>query len=292
MKAAAENAAIRLTGHGFRLLVAREFLKYTKAAGLSDAIGFDHLMETAQRVPGGRSSNRILESGGVVIRLRPNRHGGVLARFLGDRFLSPIRPFREFQTSVALRERGIPLPTPILAVGRRRGLFWRSAFGSIDRADARDGAQWLQSRPSAIELRIACIAFGRALRLFHDAGGLHGDLHLRNVLIEFKNEKQTNESLRCILIDLDRTRLVECASPRQRTRELMRFVRSLEKADRGDLASRRFRALALSAYCAGDRGLRRSILRWGALEGLRVRRHRLGWWIGNRIGLVNELAGR
>jgi 3-deoxy-D-manno-octulosonic acid kinase len=292
MKAVARSAAIRLTGPRFRLLVAREYKEATDALGLTNAIGFDKLMATARKVPGGRSSNRILEPGGDPIRLRPSRHGGLLARTLRDRFLFPIRPFREFRISVALRERGVPVSKPVLAVSRRRGFFWRSAFGSIDRTGARDGAQWIETLPSAIALRNACIAFARALRLFHDAGGLHGDLHLRNILIEIADEKETNEALRCILIDLDRTRLVRRASPRQRMQELMRFARSLEKADRADLASRRFRALTLSAYCAGDRGLRRSMLRWGPWEGLRVRRHRLGWWVGDRIERVSELARR
>lgn len=292
MKAVARSAAIRLIGPRFRLLVAREYKEATDALGLINAIGFDKLISTARKVPGGRSSNRILESGGEPIRLRPSRHGGLLARTLRDRFLFPIRPFREFRISVALRERGVPVPTPVLAVSRRRGFFWHSAFGSIDRTRARDGAQWIESLPSAIALRNACIAFARALRQFHDAGGLHGDLHLRNILIEIGDEKETNDTLRCILIDLDRTRLVRRASPRQRMRELMRFARSLEKADRADLASRRFRALTLSAYCAGDRHLRRSLLRWGPWEGLRIRRHRLGWWVGDRIERVNELARR
>jgi 3-deoxy-D-manno-octulosonic acid kinase len=292
MKAVARSAAIRLTGPRFRMLVAREYEEATEALGLINASGFDNLMATARKVPGGRSSNRILEPGGDPIRLRPSRHGGLLARTLGDRFLFPIRPFREFRISVALRERGVPVPTPALAVSRRRGCFWRSAFGSIDRTGARDGAQWIESLPSTIALRHACIAFARALRQLHDAGGLHGDLHLRNILIEIGDEKEKNDVLRCILIDLDRTRLVRRASPRQRMQELMRFARSLEKADRADLASRRFRALTLSAYCAGDRRLRRSMLRWGPWEGLRLRRHRLGWWVGDRIERVSELARR
>ena len=292
MKAVARSASIRLIGPRFRLLVASEYKEATDALGLINAIGFDKLISTARKVPGGRSSNRILESGGEPIRLRPSRHGGLLGRTLRDRFLFPIRPFREFRISVALRERGVQVATPVLAVSRRRGLFSRSAFGSIDRTRARDGAQWIDSLPSTIALRNACIAFARTLRQFHDAGGLHGDLHLRNILIETADEKETNEALRCILIDLDRTRLVRRASPRQRMQELMRFARSLEKAGRADLASRRFRALTLSAYCAGDRNLRRSLLRWGPWEGLRIHRHRLGWWVGDRIERVSVLARR
>ena len=146
---------------------------------------------------------------------------------------------------------------------------------------AHDGAAWLEAHPTAAQLRIACVAFARTLRRFHDAGGLHGDLNLRNVLIESKHDEDA--SVQLVLIDLDRTRIVKSVSARERFRELMRFARSLEKADRADLISPRFRALGLSAYCAGDRGLRRSMLRWGPMEARRVRRHRLGWWLGNRV---------
>jgi hypothetical protein len=109
-------------------------------------------------------------------------------------------------------------------------------------------------------------------------------MHLRNILIESENdENDENASIRLIFIDLDRTRIVQTASARERFQELMRFARSLEKAGRADLLSPRYRALFLSAYCAGDRVLRRSMLRWSSMEACRVRRHRLGWWFGKRI---------
>ena len=283
MKAAEEDDSVRHDAEGFRLLVAREYEERTRAEGLTDANGFDSLMSTARRVPGGRGSNRILESSGVPIRLRTSRHGGILAHWLGDRFLSPNRPFREFRIWTALRRRGVPLPTPVFAVSRRRGLLWQSAFGSLEHVGAQDGVAWLETQPNSAQLRRACIAFARMLRRFHDAGGLHGDLHLRNVLIESENDEDTDASVRLVLIDLDRARIVQSASARERFRELMRFARSLEKADRADLISPRFRALSLSAYCAGDRGLRRSMLRWGPKEARHVRRHRLGWWLGKRV---------
>jgi tRNA A-37 threonylcarbamoyl transferase component Bud32/Icc-related predicted phosphoesterase len=195
--------------------------------------------------------------------------------------LSPNRPFREFRIWTTLRQRGVPLPIPVLAVSRRRRLLWRSAFGSLDLPEAHDGVAWLENRPSAEELRNACIAFATVLRRFHDAGGLHGDLHLRNVLIEFENDESA--SARMVLIDLDRTRILQSVSAQERFRDLMRFARSLEKAGRADLTSPRYRALCMSTYCAGDRGLRRAMLRWAPMEARRIRRHRFGWWFGKRI---------
>ena len=281
MKTAGDDGSIRHDARGFRLLVARDYDQRARAEGLTDATGFDVLMENARRVPGGRSSHRILESGGNPIRLRPSRHGGILARWLGDRYLSPDRPFREFRIWTALSQRGVPLPIPVLAVSRRHGLLWRSAFGSLDLLGAQDGVAWLETGPTVEQIRMACIAFAKVLRRFHDAGGLHGDLHLRNILIQFENDEDA--SPRLVLIDLDRTRIVQSVSARERFQELMRFARSLEKAGRADLISPRYRALCLSTYCAGDRGLRQSMLRWGPMEARRIRRHRFGWWFGKRI---------
>jgi len=288
MRTIEENDSVLHLAPGFRLLVARNFENRVSAEHLTDAIGFQGAMATARHIPGGRGSNRILDSSGDPIRLRPYRHGGVLGEALGDRFLSPNRPLREFRIWTLLRDRGVPLPTPVFAISRRRGLLWRSAFGALDCAEAQDGAAWLETQPDMAQLHRACVAFAKMLRRFHDAGALHGDLHLRNVLVEPRHENDA--SMRLVLIDLDRARIVPRATPRQRLQELMRFARSLEKAGRPDLASPRFQALALSAYCAKDRALRNSMLRWAQTEMRRLKRHRLGWWFGNRLSSAILIA--
>jgi hypothetical protein len=281
MRTAGIEDSVRHDARGFRLLVARDYERRASAEGLTDANGFREVMATARCVPGGRGSNRILDSIGAPIRLRPSRHGGFLGNWLGDRFFSPDRPFREFRIWILLRQRGVPLPTPAFAVSQRHGLFWQSAFGSLERPKARDGAAWLETQPDTAQLRMACVALAKTLRQFHDAGALHGDLHLRNVLIEPGPDAEA--SVQLLLIDLDRARTVQRATALQRFRELMRFARSLEKAGRADLTSPRFQAIALSAYCAGDRKLRNSMLRWGPTESRRAQRHRMGWWFGNRF---------
>ena len=73
-------------------------------------------MTVTRRVPGGRGSNRILDPKiwGEPIRLRPTLHGGLLARWRGDRFLSPARVEREFDVWLELARRGVALPEPVL----------------------------------------------------------------------------------------------------------------------------------------------------------------------------------
>ena len=267
----------------FRLVVSRDFESEIRALGLLDGAGFEAALAVAPRVPGGRGHHRVLglPNSDESVRLRPLRHGGVLANRLGDRFLRPHRAFREFEIWLALRERGVSLPRPVLAVSRRKGPFWRSALASIDRKAARDAAEWLQTRPDPERFRATCVAFARTLRDFHDAGGLHGDLHLGNILVEITAEPERPQ---CWLIDLDRTRILSRVSARRRMRELVRLVRSFEKTGRLDLLSPRVRALTLSAYCGGDRDLRSEMGRSIAGESRRIRRHRLAWWIGKRVG--------
>ena len=223
MRATREDDSVLRRALGFRILVARGYESRVAAEHLTDATGFQGAMAAARRVPGGRGANRILDSSGTAIRIRPCRHGGILGETLGDRFLTSSRPLREFRIWTVLRERGVPLPTPVFAVSQRRRLLWRSAFGALDLAEAQDGAAWLETRPDTQQIRSVCVAFARMLRRFHDAGAIHGDLHLRNVLIQ--PDHYDAISTRLVFIDLDRTRLVKSATPRQRLQELMRFAR-------------------------------------------------------------------
>lgn len=275
----------RFTGTGLRIVVEAGFEERCRRAGLTSGEGFDELMARAPRIPGGRSEHRILDASTPPIRLRAYEHGGVLAPILRDRFLSPRRPMRELRLWRALRDRGIPVPTPVLASSRRHGLFWRLVFGSLDHGDAKDGTAFLAEAPKDSEIRAACVAFGRSLRRLHDAGCVHGDLHPRNLLFEGSAEDRT---IRCLLIDFDRGRLLRDVSPRRRIRELLRFVRSIEKTGRMDLLTARHRALVLSAYCEGDRGLRQSMLRWSRLEAIDLDRHRWAWRIGLRLSAAPQ----
>ena len=295
MTTAPPPLSLRRDDWRFRLLVAPEYADRVTAEGLDCAAGYDAIMTSAKRIPGGRGSNRILDGCGDPIRLRPILHGGVFAYWFGARFLGPDRPFREFRISRALHERGVRIPVPVLAVSRRRGLFWRSSFASVEHAGALDGAAWLAAHQAETQRRRACMAFANAVRELHDSGGIHGDLHLRNVLIE-PSPAQHND-LRCLPIDLDRARIVSSVSPRVRMRELMRFARSLQKSGQTSALSKRLQALTLSTYCRGDRQLRAAMMRYAPLELRRLRRHQLAWKLGRHlsmtilVGLIGFLLG-
>jgi 3-deoxy-D-manno-octulosonic acid kinase len=251
-----------------------ELLEVLERAGLTNADGFDAALRSARALAGGRGPQRLVELPGAAapLRLREARRGGALGGLFSNRFRSPRRVGRELALWLALRGRGAPLPVPVAAFSRRRGLFWESHFGTLDRDESVDGLAWLRASPSRSALLEVAGALATALRRFHDAGGLHGDLNLRNVLIE-----GDAKGLRCWLIDLGSARLSRNAAPRARLQDWLRLERSLEKCGFARLLDPRLRARALAAYCAGDRRLRERLVAAYPGEQRRMFRHRLAW---------------
>jgi len=264
--------AIRRTD--YRLTADPAFADALRALGFGEAADFDALLAVAPRVAGGRGPQRViaLPDGTARLRLRTTRRGGVLARLLPQRSASARGVEGELALWRTLRARGVDLPTPIAAIGRRRGLAWETHFASLDHAHAVDGFDWLTTPRSAHSLRRGVEAAARALRRLHDAGAIHGDLNLRNLLIE-----PEGGGFRCLFVDLDRARLVARASPGARMRELMRLLRSALKSGLEDRLDTRLRARALAAYCGRDRALRAAMRACEGGEILRLRRHRLAW---------------
>jgi lipopolysaccharide kinase (Kdo/WaaP) family protein len=80
----------------------------------------------ARRVVLGEASEKIK---GVW---RINRHGGLLAGLLGDRYPSPTKLLQELRLSAALRKRGIATPRVLLALAVRHGLSWRQHLLSAE----------------------------------------------------------------------------------------------------------------------------------------------------------------
>ncbi len=243
---------------------------------LSRARDLDALDRAGTRIAGGRGPQRRIpcQSWGGALRVRSGRRGGLLGPLLGDRYLAPTRALRELGLWLELRAAGVDLPRPAFAASRRHGLFWRSKFASVDLPEAIDGCALLEAEGSKTELKAAAAAVGDALRSLHDAGVLHGDLHLKNLLFERKENGQAG--WRCRLIDLDRASRHPSLSPRARLRDGLRLARSLEKTGFGAAWTPRIQAAGLAAYCRRDRNLRCDLLGETEHERARLRRHRLG----------------
>lgn len=173
--------------------------------------------------------------------LRHYRRGGVPGRWIVDRYLwtgaSRARPVRELLLLADLEAAGAPVPHPVAAMVRRRGLRYRGDI-LIERVpDASTLAERAADLPEA-----AWSDVGRAIRRFHDAGGWHADLNAHNVLLAPSG---------VFVVDLDRGRRVDAGARAQR-RNLDRLARSLRKL--GHLPARADGWRALLAAYAGDRG--------------------------------------
>jgi 3-deoxy-D-manno-octulosonic acid kinase len=203
------------------------------------------------------------------IHLRPVRHGGLLAPLWRGSIWGVARPAAELRTTARLRDAGAPVPQPLLVAARReRGPLWSAVLGTVHVEDARDGLAWLAARPPAAELLRGARAVGAAIRCFHDAGGSHADLQIKNLLL-----RPRGDELEVLVIDLDRARAGAPPSPARRMRELMRLVRALHKRGVAEQVGARGFAAAFAAYCDGDRVLRRAMVAHLPRERRLVARH-------------------
>jgi 3-deoxy-D-manno-octulosonic acid kinase len=232
----------------------------------------------------GRAATALLRArDGSCALLRPVRHGGLLAPLWAERLLGLGRPLRELRVAAELHARGAPVPRPLLVVGVRRGPFWQAALATAYEEGARDGVALLAAAPAREPLARALDAAASAVRRFHDAGGRHADLHLGNLL--FREGESACEAL---VIDLDGARAGGPPGSARRMRELMRLYRSVAKRGLAAQVGARGCARFLSAYCAGDRALRRALLAALPRERLRLARHAVGWRIARALSAPGE----
>ena len=258
---------------GASLLVAAErFDAGARAAGLCAPDALDRL-DRGRAFEVGRAATMLLAlpAGGPRVVVRRVRHGGWLGAFLGSALLGVGRPLAELRVSATLRERGAPVAEPAFVIARRRlGPVWDAAVATGAEQGACDALAFLAGAPGRARVVRAARAAGCAVRRFHDAGGSHRDLHVKNLLV-----RETPRSTECIVIDLDRASLRRDLSPARRMRELMRLYRSLLKRRLLDAVGARGLAAFFGAYAGQDRALRaalRARLRW---ERLRVALHAL-----------------
>ncbi|MCG6117818.1 MAG: 3-deoxy-D-manno-octulosonic acid kinase [Aquimonas sp.] len=150
--------------------------------------------------------------------LRHYRRGGLAARLSRDLYLytgeARTRAFQEFRLLAHLRGLGLPVPAPVAAGYRRRGLFYRGDLMTLAIPS---------TTPLATQLRMDAAGWaelGAVLARFHAEGVWHADLNAYNIL--------RDECGRFWLIDFDRGRL-RSPRPDWQQANLLRLQRSLRK---------------------------------------------------------------
>lgn len=263
---------------GVVLVVEPEFAAAARALGLHEAGGLERALAAgAAGAPEGRGPVAILPFGPAErLCLRRLRRGGLLAAFRPEGLSGLARPLAELEVTARLRAAGAPVPRPVLVAGARRtDGGWDAAVGTRFEPEAQDALDFLLSAPDPARVRRGAFAAGRAVRRFHDAGGRHADLHVKNLLL-----RETEQGMEVLVIDLDRTRIEREVAPRARFTEIMRLWRSLVKRRVAPRVGPRGCARFLAGYTDGDRDLRRALLASLGRERLRLAIHGLHYRFG------------
>ncbi|HKB07549.1 MAG TPA: lipopolysaccharide kinase InaA family protein [Candidatus Polarisedimenticolia bacterium] len=185
-------------------------------------------------------------------------HGGLLGPLLGRLYLGSGRGLDQLRAAIRLRGSGIPTPE-VLAVGsapvcgplRAQAIVTRELEGGRNLYEVSGGAPAPTRRREILRM---CAGLVRRL---HDAGFLHADLNVGNLVLQ---PGPAGETLH--VIDLDRGRFLPVLSPRVRLANLARLLRSYEKWIACSLRlTRREEVDFLRCYARGDRALVRDLAR-------------------------------
>jgi 3-deoxy-D-manno-octulosonic acid kinase len=175
-------------------------------------------------LPGGRGGVRIVQAGplGEAV-VRRYRRGGLVETFNRRRYFLGDRAFSEFVATHRLRRRGAPVPEVLSAVQTAMHPGYEACLVTRRLPDAPPAAIVLAAATDSARIRVLD-SMGRAIRLLHEAGGVHADLNAHNVLV---SEDGTGPAF---VIDLDRVIVLEGPVPGRRARKnLQRLRRSFLK---------------------------------------------------------------
>ena len=141
--------------------------------------------------------------------VRHSRHGGLLAPVTQDVFLAPTRAPRELDIAIRLRAAGVPTPE-VIAYARY------AAIPGIERADV------VTREIGGHELASPADAEG-LLAALRDAGAVHPDLNMRNVLVD---------GATAFVLDIDTVYFLRPGDRHVDERNRSRLMRSAKKLGR------------------------------------------------------------
>jgi 3-deoxy-D-manno-octulosonic acid kinase len=223
-----------------------------------------------------------LEEGRRMV-LRQYSHGGLLRAITRNFFVFGTRSLRELVLTEEIRSCGIPTIPSIGAIHHRILFpFYQAYFLSLEIPRAIDLIQFFNEigsppSPENLSLKRKTIqSAGLLVRQFHQAGFFHGDLQLKNILI-------TGDQL--FLIDFDRSYRKPSLSIPERTKNLLRLNRSVEKWKRlGLRITRTDRWRFFLAYAGDDKKIREAMEKALRTYSFRFLFYRFGWALQKIVG--------
>ena len=226
----------------------------------------ERALDEAGAPSGGRGRLARIELGpGRALLLKKYRHGGALRAVLPDLFAGTRRMLDDLAASERARACGIPCAAVAgLLLRRQGGPFWQGYLLTEEIAGASTLDRALETGPKDLAARAV-----RTVRRLHDAGVLHRDLNLRNLLARDGE---------VFVIDLDGARLVPSPTPAQRFANLSRLDRSYVKIFReGGPLAHDDRLALLDVYAGADAVMRRDLESRLARHKRSLARHRRFW---------------
>ncbi|TAN05533.1 MAG: 3-deoxy-D-manno-octulosonic acid kinase [Rhodanobacteraceae bacterium] len=133
---------------------------------------------------GGRGGVAFLDTPVGPCVLRHYRRGGWMTPLLGDRYVwngrSRSRGFAEFSLLAELSRRGLPVPEPVAARYRQRGVYYTADLITRTIGNAQTVAELIAAQrfDAGVAERI-----GALVARFHVAGVDHADLNAHNILL-------------------------------------------------------------------------------------------------------------
>jgi hypothetical protein len=188
------------------------------------------LWTTGSPLPGakGRSGVSVLSlKHGIRAVARDYSRGGSIGFLLRKSYLDPERPQRELQLLLTLQRKGVPVVTPLAALAKKQGLFWRLRLLTELLPGAMPLPTFLAEHPD--HRRSAIEAAGRVVHLAFGAGLFHPDLHPDNLLARLPEDGGGPEVR---LLDLDRAELRKQLTTEEQDRMLLRMARYLRRHER------------------------------------------------------------
>ena len=190
------------------------------------------LYEWAAQQPGrdvfhGRGEAYGVALGNSRVVVRHARRGGALRGLLGDRYVGAPRFVRELDISGRLNRAGVSTPRVLVGV-KYPGILVHRADVATERVDGTDlFTLFFGQNPPEGDSRSAVFrAVGALVRKLHNAGYVHPDLQLRNVLV---SPLSSHSSPLTWLLDVDTCRSISPRDDASRRANLARFRRSWDK---------------------------------------------------------------
>ncbi|MDD6317377.1 MAG: 3-deoxy-D-manno-octulosonic acid kinase [Succinatimonas hippei] len=210
-----------LTIGRWRYLIACDYLSSDDISGLFDQ---KLALSSGGQKAGGRGQAIIFRRGDREYVLRHYLRGGLWGKLSGDLFTSFMphahRAFDELKLLLSMYNEGLPVPRPVAS--RETGdLFIRQDI-VVERILAKDLSKIISTRYLTKD---EMIRLGFTLRRFFEAGIMHTDLNIRNILL--------SETGEFYLIDFDKCYRKHMGYEQQKS-VLLRLKRSFLKEKRNN----------------------------------------------------------